>query len=377
MNLDASTVATIAMTAAGTTVVLYGMVLVARIRRSGDLGRLLARAVVDGRTRSAILWCLGALSAMFVTLGFVLISQNFGFLSDAQQDVLSAAVYLTGSATLLYLTQVGMALSHLSLDNELDLRDQEPEVFDALVGGISPLAASPVAMYAAYPTDSAASVSGRSSGTTAPLLPWSRAQRSPRGRAPSPGAGVRLIRADALAGYPMKVRSAPRLFRLLLPARNLERSRKFYESLLGAKGRSVARGRVYFDCGPVILGVLDYSSPEAGEPTSPTEALYFSTDDLEGVHRRARTLGCLSKELIHGDPRSPAGAIVVRPWGERSFYVIDPSGNPLCFVDARTLFTGTPRQVAALARPRTHAAVVRRPRRRPSAKAARTVRARR
>ena len=44
------------------------------------------------------------------------------------------------------------------------------------------------------------------------------------------------------------------------------------------------------------------------------------------------------------------GAIVVRPWGERSFYAEDPTGNPLCFVDDRTLFTGTRSQVAALSR---------------------------
>jgi hypothetical protein len=40
---------------------------------------------------------------------------------------------------------------------------------------------------------------------------------------------------------------------------------------------------------------------------------------------------------VHG---TPAGEIVKRPWGERSFYAIDPTGNKLCFVDAATLFTG-------------------------------------
>jgi predicted enzyme related to lactoylglutathione lyase len=29
------------------------------------------------------------------------------------------------------------------------------------------------------------------------------------------------------------------------------------------------------------------------------------------------------------------------PWGERLFYAHDPFGNPLSFVDDRTLFTGT------------------------------------
>jgi hypothetical protein len=29
------------------------------------------------------------------------------------------------------------------------------------------------------------------------------------------------------------------------------------------------------------------------------------------------------------------------PWGERLFYAKDPSGNPICFVDEGTLFTGS------------------------------------
>lgn len=144
--------------------------------------------------------------------------------------------------------------------------------------------------------------------------------------------------------------AAPRIFRLLLQAKDLARSRRFYESLLGVRGRLVGGGRVYFDCGPVILGLLDASGVAANERSIPTEALYLATEDLPGVFRRAQKLGCLSPELIHNDPENPAGAIVVRAWGERSFYATDPSGNPLCFVDASTLFTGTPTQVAALVR---------------------------
>ena len=114
-------------------------------------------------------------------------------------------------------------------------------------------------------------------------------------------------------------------------------------------GRLVARGRVYFDCGSVILGILDYSAPGAVF-SPPTESVYFSTTDIERVHRRARKLGCLAKGLLHDDPASPLAEILVRPWGERSFYADDPSGNSLCFVDARTKFVGSPRQVAALKR---------------------------
>jgi hypothetical protein len=56
------------------------------------------------------------------------------------------------------------------------------------------------------------------------------------------------------------------------------------------------------------------------------------------VYRRAHALGRLSTET--GDGNLPMGQIATRPWGERSFYLHDPFGNPLCFVDSRTLFTG-------------------------------------
>jgi hypothetical protein len=127
-------------------------------------------------------------------------------------------------------------------------------------------------------------------------------------------------------------------------------ARRFYETLLGGPGRDVAGGRIYFDCGSVLLGVLDYSRAAEGELRAPTEAVYFATGELEEVHRRAEKLGALAPGLLHDDPESPLGAIVVRPWGERSFYARDPSDNPLCFVDESTLFTGTPDQVSALGR---------------------------
>ena len=39
------------------------------------------------------------------------------------------------------------------------------------------------------------------------------------------------------------------------------------------------------------------------------------------------------------DPDNGTG-IAQRPWGERSFYGLDPSGNPVCFVDDTTLYRG-------------------------------------
>lgn len=146
----------------------------------------------------------------------------------------------------------------------------------------------------------------------------------------------------------MRRRSGPEIFRILVGAKDLEASCRFYEDLLDIRGRPVADGRVYFDCGPVILGLLDFSKTAAKDWSPPAEAVYFAAHDLAAAHRRARRLGCLDPGFLHGDPSSPLGEVVVRPWGERSFYAQDPSGNSLCFVDARTLFTGTPAQLAAL-----------------------------
>ena len=98
------------------------------------------------------------------------------------------------------------------------------------------------------------------------------------------------------------------------------------------KGRRVGGGRHYFDCGQVILALVDVRKPRPGR-----QDLYFAVSDVEAVHRRARAQRCLSKELVHG---KSGGALVTRPWGERSFYAEDPFGNGLCFVDKRTLFTG-------------------------------------
>ena len=127
--------------------------------------------------------------------------------------------------------------------------------------------------------------------------------------------------------------STARLFRIVLQVEGLERSAAFYGTLLGDPGRSVGGGRHYFDCGGVILALLD---PGEGRKPLP-DHVYFAVDDLEACHARAQAAGALAAWDVHG---APAGEIVRRPWGERSFYAVDPSGNRLCFVDETTLFTG-------------------------------------
>lgn len=130
---------------------------------------------------------------------------------------------------------------------------------------------------------------------------------------------------------------APNLFRIILQVDDLDKAEAFYGKLLGDPGRRIPyASRHYIDCGAVILALVNPAVD--GEQAKPLpDKIYFAVGDLEEVYARASDLGCLSTDDVHG---ASAGEIVVRPWGERSFYIYDPWGNGLCFVDEKTLFTG-------------------------------------
>ena len=128
----------------------------------------------------------------------------------------------------------------------------------------------------------------------------------------------------------------PKLYRVILQVSDLEKAVGFYSRLLGTKGRRIHGARHYFDCGPVILAVLDPTDGRVKAKPNP-DNVYFSVKNLEKIHARARELECLSEEEVHGES---GGDVVTRPWGERSFYAEDAFGNGLCFVDEKTVFTG-------------------------------------
>jgi hypothetical protein len=62
----------------------------------------------------------------------------------------------------------------------------------------------------------------------------------------------------------------------------------------------------------------------------------FGVEDIDAFHERAARLDVLAPYQVHGEP---AGEVIERPWGEHSFYVVDPWGNDLCFCEDGTLFT--------------------------------------
>jgi uncharacterized glyoxalase superfamily protein PhnB len=130
---------------------------------------------------------------------------------------------------------------------------------------------------------------------------------------------------------------AAKLFRVALQVADLDQAAAFYARLLDHPGIRIPRGsRHYFDCGPVILALIDVA--KGGEKPQPTpDYIYFAVDNLEAVFARAKALDCLANDRYHDQN---AGEILRRPWGEVSFYCEDPWGNGLCFVDETTLFTG-------------------------------------
>lgn len=134
---------------------------------------------------------------------------------------------------------------------------------------------------------------------------------------------------------------AAKLFRVILPVSDIEQAAKFYAAILGVPGTRVSDGRHYFDCGGVILAC--FSPRDDGDPEEPRpnpDHLYFSVDNLEATYAACKNAGATFAEgEVHGDP---AGQIALRPWGERSFYLKDPFGNPTCFVGRGSEFTGIP-----------------------------------
>lgn len=130
-----------------------------------------------------------------------------------------------------------------------------------------------------------------------------------------------------------------KLFRVILPVTDLDHAATFYKTVLGSDGMRVSGGRHYFDCAGTILACFNPRADGDGYDATPNpEWLYFAVDDLEATYAACQQAGAtMSSEDVHG---TPAGQINTRPWGERSFYVLDPFGNKLCFVDCKTTFTG-------------------------------------
>lgn len=123
-----------------------------------------------------------------------------------------------------------------------------------------------------------------------------------------------------------------KLFRVIIPVGDIDQAARGYGEVLAMPGTRVSPGRHYFDCDGVILAC--YDAERDGDDASGFQCnpdhVYLACDDLTDTLTRVED----AAGFIVTDP------IATRPWGEHSFYARDPWKNPICFVDASTVFTG-------------------------------------
>ena len=124
-----------------------------------------------------------------------------------------------------------------------------------------------------------------------------------------------------------------RLYRIIIPIQNLDKAIRFYTSVLGIEGHFVSPGRYYLNLSGMVI-VL-YNPERDGDPIADTwkfhenQYIYISVDDLPEMRKKCVQNG--GKNVIEIDRM---------PWGEKLFYLSDPEGIPLCFVEKGTEFLG-------------------------------------
>lgn len=123
-----------------------------------------------------------------------------------------------------------------------------------------------------------------------------------------------------------------KLYRIILPVTDIDRAEKFYAQVFQKPGQRVSPGRHYFNLGGTILACYDPQADGDAQDAwqfHENQYIYISVPDLESVRDEITKLDCQS-----------VGEIEEMPWGETLFYMTDPFGSLLCFVDEKTVFLG-------------------------------------
>ena len=129
-----------------------------------------------------------------------------------------------------------------------------------------------------------------------------------------------------------------RLYQVVLSVSDIDQAEQFYSHLLGTPGRRVSPGQHHFECGGVILICNDLSTEgDSSQTSSSPHRFIFVVEDIEAVFERAQSGGCASVDE----------QILSQPWGERSFFSVDPFKHSLGFMDETTAIQQAGEQSAA------------------------------
>lgn len=125
-----------------------------------------------------------------------------------------------------------------------------------------------------------------------------------------------------------------KLYRIIFPVNNINKAVNFYSDIFEQLGQRVSPGRHYFNLDGTVLAIYDPIAD--GDKIKQhwsfheNQYIYIATDNLEAVYQKFK-----NSTSKHVDT-----SIETMPWGERLFYANDPFGNPICFVDRKTIFIG-------------------------------------
>lgn len=133
MSAETSLLAGAAVAATTIVVLVSSLWLLVRLGRLGNLERAMAHTIVDAASRRAFLLGISTLAGTFVALGVATMLGNLTLLPDDVVDALTTSIFCSGAVALLFMVRAGFRVSRITLADELNLRDFEPDVYRALL----------------------------------------------------------------------------------------------------------------------------------------------------------------------------------------------------------------------------------------------------
>jgi predicted enzyme related to lactoylglutathione lyase len=117
--------------------------------------------------------------------------------------------------------------------------------------------------------------------------------------------------------------------RAYIPAKDLERARRFYEGKIGLKAKDVTADGVYYEFG---AGTACFLYPTAGAGTSKASQAFWDVDDLEGVVRELEERGVRFED--YDLPGMKTVNHVFEGGGAKAAWFKDSEGNIMALVQA-------------------------------------------
>jgi len=126
-----------------------------------------------------------------------------------------------------------------------------------------------------------------------------------------------------------------RLVRIQIPVSDLDEAATFYSQVMMIPAKKLSVAKVSLICNGIELvcydPIMEGHNVGKGWMLHENQDLYFAVANLEATYIRAKNGGC--SEIDAG--------FSINERGESLFRCNDPFGNPLCFVDEKTIDDGS------------------------------------